>query len=221
MMRYLALFFILLSFESMAQTLPDFIPPAGRTKVLETKGDLDKDGIDEVIFVYNSNKRVDRTGFTRELYICKMLSGKLKLWKKNTSVLWNSEDCGFCTDNGVDLSVIIKNNTIITQQTFWHNTRHTSKHKNIYRYQNNDWFLIGSTYKDSYNCGYQHTYDINFSTKQVHVRYDDEDCEDSVQSHPATEKKFKYPFASVPKMDGFIPGRREIKIPNSSQFFYY
>jgi len=220
-MRYLFLFFVLLSLESTAQVLPNFVVPAGRTKVFETKGDLDKDGIDEVILAFNTTKKIDRTGYTRELFICKVINGTLKLWKKNTSVLWNSEDCGFCTDNGIDLSIKVKNNTLIIEQTFWHNTRHTSKHKNIYRYQNNDWFLIGSTYNDDYNCGFHHTYDINFSTKQVHVSYDNEDCEDSVQLYPATDKIFKYPFKSVPKMDGFTPGRTEIKIPNSKQFFYY
>ncbi|RZK18763.1 MAG: hypothetical protein EOO86_09315 [Pedobacter sp.] len=220
-MKKIFILLLFISIKTTAQTLPDFVSPAGRTKVFETRGDLDKDGIDEVIMAFNTNKKIDRTGYSRELYICKIIGGKLKLWKKNTSVLWNSEDCGFCTDNGIDLSIVVKNNTIIIQQTFWHNTRHTSKHKNIYRYQNNDWFLIGSTYNDDYNCGFHHTYDINFSTKQIHVNYDNEDCEDSVQLYPATEKNFKYPFKSVPKMDGFTPGKNEIKIPNSDQFFYY
>ena len=220
-MRYLALLFILISFKITAQTLPDFAPPAGRTQVFETRGDLDKDGVDEVIMAFNTNKKTDRTGYLRELYICKTVNGTLKLWKKNTSVLWNSEDCGFCTDNGIDLSIVIKNNTIIIQQTFWHNTRHTSKYKNIYRFQNNDWFVIGSTYKDSYNCGYQHIYDINFSTKQVNVNFDNEDCEDEAPEYKPTRRAFKYPFKSAPKMDGFTPGKIEIKIPNSDQFFYY
>ncbi|WP_231426586.1 hypothetical protein [Pedobacter sp. Leaf250] len=220
-MRYLLLFIIFLSFETSAQVLQNFVEPAGKRKVFEAKGDLDKDGVDEIVMAYNTGKQVDRLGYTRELYICKVINGSLKLWKQNTSVLWNSDDCGFCTDNGINLSIKIKNNTMIIEQTFWHNTRHTSIHKNIYRYQNNDWFLIGSTYNDDYNCGYHHTYDINFSTKQVHVSYDNEDCEDSVQLYPASEKSFKYPFKSIPKMDGFTPGKTEIKIPNSKQFFYY
>jgi len=220
-MRYLFLLLLFIPFRIIAQTFPAFVAPAGSTKVFETRGDLDKDGIDEVVMAFNTNKKTDRTGYARELYICKVVNGSLKLWQKNSTVLWKSEDCGFCTDAGIDLSIAVKNSTIIIKQTFWHSTRHTSKYSNIYRYQNNDWFVIGSTYKDSYNCGYQHTYDINFSTKQVNVNFDNEDCEEDAPEYTPSIRVFKYPFKSVPKMTGFIPGKTEVRIPGSKQFFYY
>ena len=220
-MRLFYAILLLISINATAQNLINFVPPSGYTKVLETTGDLDKDGIAETILVFNTHKKAERTGFLRELFICKKVNGVLKLWNKNSSVLWNSEDCGYCTDNGIDLSVVIKNNTIITQQTFWHNTRHTSKHRNIFRYQNNNWFLIGSTYNDRYNCGYDYTYDINFSTKQVNIKYDNEYCDDGTPEYPTTTKNFKYPFKSIPKMNGFTPGKMEVKIPNYDRYFYY
>lgn len=221
MMKFLTLLILLLSLKTMAQTLPDFAVPPGYTKVLETKGDLDKDGVEEVVVVYDDTKKSEGVGFKRHLYILKKVNGTLKLWKTNNTVLWDSKDCGFCADAGINLSLKIKNYTLITEQTFWHSTRHTSIFRNIFRYQNNNWFLIGSTYNDRYNCGYDYTYDINFSTKQVHITYDDEDCEDGSEHQPARQKNFKYPFKAIPKMDGFFTGKGEIKIPGSDKYFYY
>ena len=219
-MKYITLFLVIFSLKAVGQTLPDFTVPASYKKVLETKGDLDKDGIEEVIIVYDETKKLEDNGFKRHLYILKTINGKLKTWKTNSTILWDSKDCGFCADAGINLSVKIKNYTLTTEQTFWHSTRHTSIFRNIFRYQHSDWYLIGSTYNDRYNCGYNHTYDINFSTKQVHITYADEDC-DGNEQQPAVHKNFKYPFKSVPKMDGFSTGKGEIKIPGSDKYFYY
>lgn len=220
-MKILLILLVLLAFSTQAQVPENINLPKGYTRVLTAKGDLDKDGIAEVIVAYNTSKATEKTGFKRELWIYKSIEGVLKVWKKNTTVLWDSQDCGFCTDNGIDLSIQIKNNTFIVKQTFWHSTRHTSEFKNVFRFQNNDWYLIGSTYKDRYNCGYQHTYDINFSTRQVQVDYDDEDCEDDPKPFKPSQERFKYPFKAIPKMDGFTAGKVELKIPGSKLFFYY
>ncbi|MFD2285055.1 hypothetical protein GJU39_09900 [Pedobacter petrophilus] len=220
-MKLLLTFLILFSFKLSAQKLISFIPPSGYTKVLETNGDLDKDGINEVVLVYNTNRKTDRTGFTREMYICKLINGSLKLWKKNASVLWNSDDCGFCLDSGINLSVKIKGNTLIIEQTFQHNSRHFSTYRNIFRHQNGDWFLIGSKYNDYDTCHFDFQYDINFSTNQVAIDYTFGDCDDGVPVPKDSELRFKYPFKSIPKMDGFTAGKHEIKIPNAKQYFYY
>jgi len=220
-MKILTLLIVFFSLKVAAQTLPDFAVPAGYKKVLEAKGDLDRDGVEELVVVYNDSKKPSGVGFKRHLYILKKVKNSLKIWKTNSTILWGSQDCGFCADAGVNLSVKIKNYTIITEQTFWHNSRHTSIFRNVFRYQNNDWFLIGSTYNDRYNCGYDYTYDINFSTKQVHITYDGEDCDEGSSQPPAQQKNFKYPFKAIPKMDGFSTGKGEIKIPGSDKYFYY
>lgn len=211
---------LLFVLEAKAQNLKNFVVPKGYQKVLEARGDLDRDGIEETVFAYNTIKN-DSVGLTRELYICKNVNGVLKLWKQNTSILWDSQDCGFCTDNGVNLTLKIKNFTLVVEQTFWHSTRHTSIFKNVFRYQNNDWYLIGSTYNDTYNCGYDHTYDINFSTKQVQVTYGGEECDDDQPAYKKSQIKFNYPFKTIPKMDGFVAGKVELSIPNSKKYFYY
>lgn len=221
-MRYIIFCLLFLSISSTAQTLPNFNVPAGYVKVDEVKGDLDKDGIDEQVYVYNSDKQDGGIGFYRALYICKVKDGKIKLWKKNATILWSSKDCGFCLEEGIELSLEIKNNTLIIAQTFKHNSRHTSTYKNIFRYQNADWFLIGSTYHNYDTCDFDFSYDINFSTKQVSVAENYGSCDDDDKKVPEDESyHFKYPFKSIPKMDGFKTGQVELHVPNAKKSFYY
>jgi len=204
-----------------AQGLPDFHPGKGYTQVAETHGDLDKDGTEEVAYAYNTTHRAKDSGYKRVLYICKNIQGKLKLWKVNSSVLWNSEDCGFFANEGVPLEMEIKNNTLRIKQTFNHNAKHFSIWNNIFRYQNGDWFLIGSTYNDSMNCGPDHQCDINFSTKTVEVSTTYDRCDDDEKPDPEpSSANFTYPFKEIPRMDGFTPGRKEIKVTGTRYIYY-
>lgn len=211
------------AFKSPAQQLKDFAVPKSYTKILEVEGDLDKDGKPELVSVYNTNKQDGKIGFFRVLYICKVVGGKVKLWQENRSVLRSSSDCGFCVDKGIDLSVDIKNNALAISQTFNHNSRHYSTHKDIFRYQNAGWYLIGSTFNEYDTCDFDFKYDINFSTKQVNVALTYGTCDgDEDKKMPEDQYfKFKYPFKTLPKMDDFKPGKVELKIPGSKLFFYY
>jgi len=215
--------FLSFNLYSSAQQLSNFVAPRGYSKVLEAEGDLDKDGMPEVVYVYNTNKKDGQIGYFRVLYICKLVGGKPKLWKENRTVLRSSSDCGFCVDEGIDLGLDVKNNTIVIEQTFNHNSRHYSTHKDIFRYQNGDWFLIGATFKEYDTCEFDYTYDINFSTKKVDVALTYGVCDgDEDKKMPEDQYfKFKYPFKNLQKMDDFKPGKVELKIPNSKLFFYY
>jgi len=217
-------FLILLSFFSLrssAKQLMELKIPASYHQVMEVEGDLDKDGQKEVVFVYDTGKKDGDLGFFRVLYICKIVNGKTKVWKRNTSVLRSSKDCGFCVDNGIDLNVEIKNNALIIEQTFNHNSRHYSKVRNVFRYQNANWFLIGSTYNDYDTCDFDFKYDINFSTKHVVVAETYGTCDEEKEMPEDRFYKFKFPFKSIPTMDGFKPGKVALAIPNSKRHFFY
>lgn len=213
--------FLSISFICSAQQVMNFVAPAGYKKVMETRGDLDKNGTAEVVYVYNTDKANGENGFFRVLYICKVVDGKETLWKENRSVLRSSRECGFCVDEGIDLGVEIKNNTLIISQTFNHNTRHYSTNKDIFRYQNMGWFLIGSTFREFDTCEYDYTYDINFSTKQVSAAFTYGDCDEGKEIPKNRLYDFKYPFKGLVRMDSFKPGQVELKIPNSKSYFYY
>lgn len=55
-MRLIFLFLAFLSVTSLpAQNLKNFSVPKGYTQIVEAKGDLDKDGKDETILIFNTN----------------------------------------------------------------------------------------------------------------------------------------------------------------------
>lgn len=208
--------------KGYTQELKDFHAPKGYELVQQAEGDLDKDGIPEIVYVYNTNLKVKELGYPRVLYICKKVKGKFKLWKENRSVLWKSEDCGFFASEGVPLEVMIENNTLIVEQTFNHNSRHQSKYKNIFRYQNSDWYLIGSTYNNFDTCDYDFQYDINFSTKKVSIQKTYGSCDDDEKKVPEDESyNFSYPFKGIPKMDGFTAGKKELQRAKDKMYFFY
>lgn len=221
-MKLLLTFLVLISIKVYSQELPNFKVPTGYHLVDQAEGDLDKDGIKEVVYAYNTTHNNGENGFDRELYICKRIAGKLKLWKKNTTVLWKSKDCGFYANDSVPFEMSIRNNTLIISQTFYHNSRHTSTYNSIFRYQNKDWYLIGSTYSDADNCDYDFTYDINFSINKVDISETYGSCDGDDKPVPKDEFfTFRYIFKNIPKMDTFTPGKMVVKIPNSKKSFYY
>jgi len=221
-MKLLLTFLVLISIKSYSQALPNFKVPTGYNLVDQAEGDLDKDGIKEIVYAYNTTRNNGEKGFDRELYICKRVGGKLKLWKKNTTVLWKSKDCGFYAEEGVPFEMSISKNTLIISQTFNHNSRHTSIYNSIFRYQNKDWYLIGSTYSNADNCDYDFTYDVNFSINKVEISETYGSCDGDDKPLPKDEFfTFRYVFKNIPKMDGYTPGKMDVKIPNSKKSFYY
>lgn len=76
----------------------------------------------------------------------------------------------------VDIS--IKNNTLIIEHETHNNSRRTENYKQIFRYQNNDWYLIGSKYRYWDTCDFDYTYDINFSTQKINIAKDTGNCDD-------------------------------------------
>ncbi|TDQ11414.1 hypothetical protein [Pedobacter metabolipauper] len=211
-MKYLIICLLLLTIKGSAQDLKDFIPEKGFEFVEQAEGDLDKDGVSEIVYAYNTTHKTVDFGYDRVLYICKKINGKVKLWKKNTTVLWKSEDYGFKYDEGMAFEMSVKNNTLIIKQTFNGNSRHRSSYKSIYRYQNGDWYLIGATTNDYDTCEYDFQYDINFSIKKVNVAETYGDCDEGKKIPEDRIYSFSYPF-KLQKMDGFYPRKTAVEIP--------
>lgn len=188
--------------------------PVGYTKVLEVKGDLNNDGIEEFVVVYNTNEKEPEIGFKRVLYIFEIKKGKRVLLKKNTNILRNSTDSGFyntrSSENADPIDIlIVKNNTLIIQQKRFNNSRRATQSKLIFRYQKNDWFLIGSTCRYYDTCLFDDVHDINFSTNKVHITKDTSSCDDEEkESH--SFKKYEYNFLKT-TLDTYKPTEVEIK----------
>lgn len=65
------------------------------------------------------------------------------------------------------VSISIENNTIRIYQKKYMNSRRFEEIKYVIRYQNDDFYLIGSTYRYADTCDFDDTYHINFSTDNV------------------------------------------------------
>ena len=192
----------------------EFNIPVGYTKVLEVKGDLNKDGIEETVVVYNTDEKEPEIGFKRVLCIFEIKNGKRILLKKNATILRNSTDNGFYntsnSENADPLDTfIVKKNTLIIQQKRFHNSRRATQSKLIFRCQENDWFLIGSTCHYYDTCLFEEVHDINFSTNKVHITKDTSSCDDDEkESH--SFKKYEYNFSKT-TLDTYKPTEVEIK----------
>jgi hypothetical protein len=206
---------------SQDQDMEELKVPSSYRKITETKGDLDYDGIDEKVIVYETTEVDKDSFFIKELYICKIEENHIKLWKRNKTVLFSQRDSYDDRDKTPKLKIL--KNTLIIEQTFHGSSRGDDFFRDVFRFQINDWYLIGSTIVSHYACLWKDTSDINFSTGRVIVTLDNQCCSDVYNcDEDAPDKKFsfKYPFKKI-LMEGFIPGETELKIPNSERMFTY
>lgn len=219
------LHFITLTFFSVlhSQELKDLTIPKGYEKILETKGDLDKDGKDETVIVFNTDKKSESeyAGFVRKFYILKNVNGKLKIWKENSNLIFDSKE-GFYPESN-ELELTIKNNCLIILQSYFSNSRHTVTSKNTYRFQNGDFYLIGALVQFDDTCEFNFSDEINFSTGKVIVSEEYSDCEDgSDRKIPQNYyKEFTHKLPKLIKMNEYKMGKNEIKIPNSKKTFNF
>lgn len=204
---------------SFSQELKNFVIPKDYEKILEVKGDLDKDGKDETVIVFNTNMKKNSEGFERKFYILKNINGNLKFWKENSSVIIDSKYGFYPIDNKLDLK--IKNNCLIISQLFFTNSRHSDTSKYTFRFQNGDFYLIGAVHQLDDTCDYNFTNEVNFSTGKAIVDEQYSSCDDDKDLSKDYHKEFIHKFTTLTKMSGFRIGKNKFKIPHSNKYFYY
>ncbi len=217
-LSFLALIFLSIL---QSQELKDFTIPKGYEKILETKGDLDKDGKDEIVIVFNTDIKSKSEGLERKFFILKNIDGKLKIWKENSNLVFDSKTGFYPADN--ELKISIKNNCLNISQMYFTNSRHTDTSKYTFRFQNGDFYLIGASIQFDDTCEYNFKNEVNFSTGKVIIDEQFSDCDDgSDRKIPENYyKEFTHRFPKLIKMNDFKIGENEIKIPNSKKSFSY
>ncbi|AZA48234.1 hypothetical protein EG346_08585 [Chryseobacterium carnipullorum] len=207
-----------------AQSLKDFSVPKGYQKIAEAKGDLDKDGKDETVIIFNTdkkNKLNDRDNFLRSFFILKNIDGKLKIWKENSTLLLSS-GMGFYPEENAPPEISINNNSLSITQIFNTNSRHTQTYQHTFRFQNGDFYLIGSHDRFEDTCDFNYLNEINFSTGKVIADEEYSSCDEEQKVIPKdTHKEFKHPFKTLIKMNSFKIGEHKFKIPGSDKDFIY
>ena len=159
------LFIALISCQTMAgQSFP---VPENYSVVDPVKGDLNRDGIDELVVAYNTEKAREDTfeSVPRELIIYKKEKNEWAVWKISKQALYGSRDGGMMGDPFGEIE-IEKGLLLVSQNggSSW-KWGHTDK----YRYQDGDFYLIG--YSSNYGklCEYWTDVDFNLSTGKMMV----------------------------------------------------
>lgn len=227
MMKTFFSFLLVLSASSLsAQNLKNFSVPKGYPQIAEAKGDLDKDGKDETVLVFNTNIKASddrnpegRTDYKRVFYILKNENSGLKVWKENSAILFSSGTGFYPSDNTLEIS--IKNSTLYIAQTFFTNSRHTQKYKHTFRFQNGDFYLIGLYDHFEDTCDFSFTNEINFSTGKVIVDREYSSCDEDAKIPANSYKEFTHKFPALIKMNDFKIGEHKFKIPGLKEDFMF
>lgn len=227
MMKTFFSFLIVLSVINLsAQNLKIFSVPKGYTRIAEAKGDLDKDGKDEVVLVFDTNIKASdnhnlegATDYKRVFYILKNEDGRLKIWKENSTILFSSGTGFYPSDNTLEVS--IKNNSLHIGQSFFTNSRHTQQYKHTFRFQNGDFYLIGSLDHFEDTCDFSFTNEINFSTGKVIIDREYSSCDDDAKIPQDFHEDFTHKLQNLIKMDDFKIGEHKFRLPGLKEDFVF
>lgn len=198
--------------------------PNGYEKIAEAKGDLDKDGKEETVVIFNTDKKTnlnDRDDILRSLFILKNEDGKQRIWKENSTLLFSS-GMGFYPENNAPPEISIKNNALSITQIFNTNSRHTQTYTHTFRFQNGDFYLIGSSSRFEDTCDFNYLDEINFSTGKVITDEEHSSCDEEEKVIPKDiHKEFIHPFKTLIKMNNFRIGENKFKVPGLKKEIYY
>ncbi|WP_045503288.1 hypothetical protein [Chryseobacterium sp. StRB126] len=226
MKKLLSLIVIFLITGFHSQNLKNFSIPKNYKKVTEIKGDLDKDGKDETVLVFDTDKTASdyerapgKKDYKRIFYVLKNEQGQLKIWKENSILLYSS-GMGFYPDDNI-LNIQIKNNCLVVEQQFSTNSRHSQTSKHTFRFQNGDFYLIGSYDNFADNCEFDFTNEVNFSTGKVIVDKEYSSCDDNTKIPENFHKEFTHKLKTLIKMDDFRIGNHKLKIQGLKEDFVF
>ena len=173
---YLFVMFLFAAARSSSQSIP---VPTNYSVIDSAFGDLDKDGIDELVIAYNTKSKDEEIseGVPRELIIYKKVNTNWTVWQKSMQALYGSRDGGMMGDPFGDIS-IEKGVLNISQNggSSW-----KWSHIDKYRYDGKTFRLIGYVSNSGKPCEYWESVDFNLVTGKIIVKKEFENCETADQ----------------------------------------
>lgn len=184
-------------------------------KIAEVLGDLDNDGVNDKVVVFQTNINTE-FGFKRELCIYKGINNSYKLWYKSNKIIGCDEAGGMIGDPFE--KIYIKNKCVVICQNGGDYNKWYSR--NILRWQNEKWQLIGLTLKRIFPLNYVEIIDYNLSTGMI--IYEKQWDGDNQYIKENIKKKYFLKLDSLPSLDEMsFEGRNKIQIPDSDIIFYF
>lgn len=168
--------------------------PKEYRSIKEIFGDLNKDSIDEKVVVYNvSDTEDDVEGVDREVIIFKKEKGDWVIWHRSKTAVGNSKDGGMMGDPFEDIE--IKNGILLISQSGGSSWKwgYTDK----YRFQNNNFELIGYVSNAGKVCEYWQDVDYNISTGKIIIKKEYEDCDKAQEIYKRENEEFVYKLKNI------------------------
>ena len=219
-MKYILVFiFFLLNFSTFSQNIKI---PKGYKELKRVEGDLNKDGNKELVIAYDTGVEGD-FGTEREICVYKKSGDKWNLWHKVSGIILPSQHGGIMGDPFMD--IYIKNGCIVVQNSGGSADKWDYVH--TYRYQNNNWYLIGATINYYRYPSFFEEYDYNVSTGKINVSIKKIKSEDywnnlEEEEYEYLEENYTYKVQPAKKilMNGFYPGNNFQQLKNEDSFYY-
>lgn len=136
--------------------------PAGYQELLEVRGNLDSTEADEKVIVYNTERMVEM-GRLREIRIYKSKNMKWSLWHSSVGAILPSEHGGALGDPLQEIE--IKNGSIVISHLGGGIEKWSYRHQ--YRFQQNDWKLIGARVFFGMPCDTMQNFDYDLITGNI------------------------------------------------------
>jgi hypothetical protein len=205
-------------FQNYASHIADtVITPSHFKKLGEARGDLDKDQKEELVIVFDTGKPTDM-GTQREVCIYKMKDGEWRLWHKANGIVLPSEHGG--TKGDPFQGIEIKRRSIVINH--YGGSRQLWAYNHIYRFQENNWYLIGASISYFANCEYFQNFDYNLSTGKINIEITTEKCNEKDDLISSNVKKTSVnTMQKAVLMDNFLPGITKVNLPGIKREFYY
>ncbi len=194
-------------------------PASGSLKEVlgEATGDLDKDGIDEKVLVYNTSRSTDM-GTEREIHILKKEKEKWVNWHISQGAVLPSENGGMMGDPFNQ--VAIENGCIVLRQSGGSRIKWGYTHR--FRWQKENWQLIGATVESGTPCVDWETYDYNLSVGVIDYTNEKEYCDQGKKVRSKIIEKLRIidKIDVLPEMDGFAAGGNVALKAKKREFSY-
>lgn len=204
---------------------PALTPPETTTEVMSTTtqtptpapvaDDLNGDGRPDYLEVITTNEDADGLGLKRQLIVYSGDDEDRTVWYTADNAILPTE-AGGMMGNPLE-SARVRNGTIVVRHFGGSSEKWHYVHR--YRWQNDDFELIGATIEYGRPCGEMQSLDYNLSTGGADHKRTRTDCETNVLTILAEES-----FTArrdLPSLKDFTPGETEIAIGKTGQTMYY
>lgn len=196
----------------------ELVIPKEYKLVKKTDGDLDKDKIDERIFVYDTDS-VGELGIERIVYICKKENDKWIEWKKFYGPVLPSESGG--TQGEPFDDILIDNGKIYITHTGGASERWYYNH--CYELIDKEFRLTKAVIDFGRHCVKWETYIYDLKTGKLSYDLAPDECSDEIIEKYVIAVHHDYTVnkTDLPKMSEFRPGDNELNVPKTKDVLYY